>query len=81
MALREELIDFVETSLLRGEQKVDPEESLIERGIIDSIGLMQLMTFLEEKARVRIPDHQVTPENFESIASMERLVRSLSPQS
>jgi hypothetical protein len=39
------------------------------------------MTFLEEKAKVRIPDHQVTPENFESIVSMERLVRSLSPQS
>jgi acyl carrier protein len=81
MALREDLLDFVETNLLRGEQTVDPEESLIERGIIDSIGLMQLMTFLEEKAKVRIPDHQVTPENFESIVSMERLVRSLSPES
>ena len=80
MALREDLLDFVETNLLRGEQKVDPEESLIERGIIDSIGLMQLMTFLEEKAKIRIPDHQVTPENFESVESMERLVESLLPQ-
>lgn len=81
MPLRDDLLEFVETNLLRGAQKVDPEESLIERGIIDSIGLMQLMTFLEDKAKVRIPDHQVTPENFESIAAMERLVQSLTPQS
>lgn len=80
MSLREDLLEFVEINLLRGEHKVDPEESLIERGIIDSIGLMQLMTFIEEKAKVRIPDHQVTPENFESVAAMERLVESLSPR-
>jgi len=77
MALREDLLDFVETNLLRGEQTADPEESLIDRGIIDSIGLMQLMTFIEDKAKVRIPDHQVTPENFQSIVAMERLVESL----
>lgn len=77
MALRDELVRFVEESLLRGEEKIGPEDSLIDRGIIDSIGLMQLMGFLEERTGVRIPDRYVTPANFESIASMERMLRQL----
>ena len=67
----------MEVSLLRGEQKINPQDSLVERGIIDSLGLMQLMTFIEDTARVKIPDHLVTPENFESVEAMEHLVNRL----
>ena len=77
MALREELVRFVEGSLLRGEGKVQPDESLIDRGIIDSIGLVQLMTFLEERTGLRIPDHMVNPENFSSIETMEKMIEGL----
>jgi acyl carrier protein len=77
MALREELTRFVETSLLRGGGKIQPDESLIDHGIIDSIGLMQLMTFLEERTGLRIPDHYVVPDNFQSLAAMEQMVEGL----
>ena len=77
MALRDELLRFVKDSLLRGEQEVSPEDSLIDRGIIDSIGLMQLMSFLEEATGIRIPDQYVTPDNFQSVVAMEALVDEL----
>ena len=77
MALRDDLLHFVKESLLRGQSDVGPDDSLIDRGIIDSIGLMQLMTFLEERSGTRVPDHLVTPDNFQSVASMERLVEEL----
>ena len=77
MALRTELLQFVKESLLRGEREVGPEDSLIDLGVIDSIGLMQLMTFLEERTGTRIPDRYVTPDNFQSIVAMERMLEDL----
>ena len=77
MELRNELLHFVKESLLRGEQDVGPEDSLIDRGIIDSIGLMQLMSFIEERTGTRIPDRYVTPDNFQSVAAMEQLIQEL----
>ena len=77
MDIRNELIHFVQESLLRGEQKIGPDDSLIDRGIIDSIGLMQLMTFVEERTGVRIPDQQVTPDNFQSVAAIEEMLARL----
>lgn len=77
MELRTELLQFVKDSLLRGEQDVGPEDSLIDRGIIDSIGLMQLMSFLEERTGMRIPDQYVTPDNFQSVVAMEEMLHDL----
>lgn len=77
MQIRTELLQFVRESLLRGEADVGPEDSLIDRGIIDSIGLMQLMAFLEETTGIRIPDHYVTPDNFQSVVAMERMLQEL----
>lgn len=81
MQLRTELLQFVKDNLLRGEQDVGPEDSLIDHGIIDSIGLMQLMAFLEERTGMRIPDHYVTPDNFQSVAAMEALLDELKSRS
>jgi acyl carrier protein len=77
MALRAELLQFVKETLLRGEQDVGPEDSLIDRGIIDSIGLMQLMAFIEERTGTRIPDRYVTPDNFQSVVAMEEMLQEL----
>jgi acyl carrier protein len=77
MELRTELLQFVKESLLRGEQDVGPEDSLIDRGVIDSIGLMQLMSFLEERTGTRIPDQYITPDNFQSVVAMEQMLEEL----
>jgi acyl carrier protein len=77
MELRDDLLRFVKESLLRGEQDVGPEDSLIDRGIIDSIGLMQLMAFIEERTNMRIPDHYITPDNFQSVVAIEEMLQGL----
>lgn len=77
MDLRSDLLQFVKESLLRGEEDVGPEDSLIDRGIIDSIGLMQLMAFIEERTSTRIPDHYITPDNFQSVAAIEEMLAGL----
>ncbi len=57
---------------------LDPRESITGAGIIDSIGLIQLIDFIEEKYQIQIPMDLVTPENFDTLESIERVIRQLS---
>jgi acyl carrier protein len=78
MTLRQKLAGFVRTSLADGHtSQIDDETALLDGGIIDSMGLMQLVAFIEEQTGVRVPDEEVMPDNFQDIASMEAMVLRL----
>ena len=47
---------------------------LMEEGLIDSIGLVRLLQFVEERFGVSIPDEDVTPELFASPADLAAYV-------
>jgi acyl carrier protein len=44
--------------------------------LIDSFGLMRLVTFLEEDLGLVVDDSDITPENFQTISDVERLITS-----
>lgn len=76
--MRADLVRFINNNLLHNPgETFSVEDSLIERGLLDSIGLMQIMQFLEERTALRIPDHMVTPDNFQSIAAIEEMIAGL----
>lgn len=52
------------------------DASLLENGVLDSMNVMELVTFLEEKMGLEIADDEITPENFDSINQLARFVRS-----
>lgn len=51
-------------------------DSLIDSGIIDSLAIMKLLTFMEKKFSIQISNNDLMPENFESIESISKLVAS-----
>ena len=57
--------------------EVAENESLFERGYLDSMSLLELLGFIEERAGVRVPDTEVLPGNFETIENIDALVRRL----
>ena len=77
--LKAELASFIEKTLVGADRRlaINDTTSLIEEGIIDSMGLLQIVGFLEERAGVRVPDDEVSPENFETIQAIESLVSRL----
>ncbi len=78
MALRDSLTRFIAERLLQDRTAtIDPNESLLERGVVDSVGLLNLITFLEGETGVRIPEDAMVPEHFESVVAMEALVAQL----
>ena len=50
------------------------EDSLLERGIIDSVAMVDLIAFLEKTYGITISDDDMTPENFDSVDAIARYV-------
>jgi acyl carrier protein len=50
------------------------DESFLAGGIVDSLGMMQLVAFLESEFGVRADEHEVVPENFDSVERVARFV-------
>ena len=50
------------------------EDSLIERGLLDSLAILKTVTFCEENFGITIPDGDVLPDHFESVRAIAQLV-------
>lgn len=50
------------------------DDSLLERGLLDSLAILKTVTFLEESFGITIPDHEVLPDHFESVRAIAKLV-------
>lgn len=48
------------------------DESFLEGRIIDSLGMMQLVSFLEAELGIRVADEELVPENFDSVERVAR---------
>lgn len=53
---------------------VGDDDSLLDSGILDSTGLVEVVAFLESKFEIVIADTEIIPENFETIARMDAFV-------
>jgi acyl carrier protein len=44
------------------------EDSFLRNGVIDSLGMLELITFLEKEFGIKITDAELVPENLDSLA-------------
>lgn len=77
--LEDSLLAFIRKEFLydRPDAPLDPDASLIESGVVDSLGILSLVAFLEDQHRVVVPASEVVFENFESIRAIRRMVERL----
>jgi len=61
---------------LAKQQNVGLHDSLLESGIIDSLGTLEVVMFLETEFGVEITDEEMVADHFESIASISGFVES-----
>jgi acyl carrier protein len=62
---------FVNSELLyQDDQAIDDNANLIEMGVIDSMTLLRLISFLEENYGIEIPDQEIMPDNFRSLSAI-----------
>jgi len=60
--------------LLKSSAEVADEESLLETGVIDSLGVVELTAFMEERFSIRIDEDDLVPENFDSLLAMREFI-------
>jgi acyl carrier protein len=59
----------------RGTASIDDQTSLVKSGWVDSFGIVELVSFLEAEYGVTLPDGEVVPENFETLAAIRAMLR------
>jgi len=63
---------------LARKRKVANGDNLLESGIIDSLGVLEIVAFLQHEFSIAVADEDLTPENFQNIQCMAQFVtRSL----
>jgi len=60
---------FVTDNFLFGRKNVslDGDDSLLEQGLIDSTGVLELVSFIESKFEIKVEDDDLVPDNLDSI--------------
>jgi acyl carrier protein len=67
---------FVTTNFYVAEPAVlQDEDSLLDKGIIDSTGVLELVGFLEKTFGVKVADAEMVPENLDSIGRVSAFVQ------
>jgi acyl carrier protein len=81
MTLNDELRQFVTDNFLYGKpyEGFADDDSFIERGIIDSTAVMELVAFLETRYRIKLLDQDLIPDNLDSVNGLARFVESRLP--
>ena len=82
MTLSDELRQFVTDNFMYGKpyKGFADDDSFIERGIIDSTAVMELVAFLETRYRIKLLDQDLIPDNLDSVNGLARFVESRLPQ-
>ncbi len=75
--LRKLILDYVKAEYLDEDDdtEVGPDSPLISSGIVDSFSMVSLKTFLERKFKISIPDDKATPEAFDTVNRIVKLVQ------
>ena len=75
MAINDDLRDFfLNKELIKKPEDIENSESLLEKGIIDSVVIQDVIDFIEEKYGITVDDDDMMPENFDSLTAIENYV-------
>ena len=61
---------------LAKQREIGPDDSLFDNGIIDSMGTLEVIQFLEDEFGIEVSDDEMVDDHFESINRIARLVNA-----
>ena len=72
-SIQDQIHEYIQDELNDGIE-FDKDANLIHQGLIDSMGVMKLSTFLEKRFGIEIELEDITAENFETLEQVSRLI-------
>ena len=70
--MRDKIRKFISDNFLFGQNNVElaDDDSFLEKGIIDSTGVLELVSFIEETYGIKVKDEDLVPENLDSVTHL-----------
>ena len=78
MDMHQEVRDFIVRTFMKSRGTLSDDQSLFENNIVDSFGLLEIISFVEKKYGVRIGPADAALRNFDSVNAIVRFIRSRS---
>jgi acyl carrier protein len=77
MDIETKIRNFISKNLLYSDNgfSYSDDSSFLEEGIIDSIGVLELVGFVEENYHIPVKDQDVTPDNFDTVNRLADFIR------
>ncbi len=74
----EAIKNFILTDIIRdsGVSTIAANDNLIDSGVINSLGIMKIVSFLESNFKISISDDEILLDNFESLDAITQFVES-----
>ncbi len=73
--MEEHIRSFIVDNFLLGDAtELEPHQSLLESGIVDSTGILELVMFLEDTYQIEVADKEMVPENLDSLKAVTAFV-------
>jgi len=73
-SIRDSVHAFLLKNFYVGNEGLTDGESLLDRGIVDSTGILEVIAYLEETFGIRVEDSEILPENLDSVGAIVRFV-------
>lgn len=75
-ALKQEIRKFIVDNFYYGQDDAGLTDgaSFLENGIIDSTGVLELVSFIQEQYKIRVSDDELVPENLDSLDNISQFV-------
>lgn len=73
------IIEYIKDNLLTGKPEIEllPEDDLLGSGLLDSMGVMRLVGFVEETFHITVPPEDIVIEHFMDVKAITNYVESL----
>lgn len=67
---------FIRNKFLKGDKNVvlNDHDSFLEKGVIDSTGVLELVDYIEETFRIKIDDEELIPDNLDSLEKLTNFI-------
>ena len=76
--IEQDVRQFVVDTFLFGTDDGDlsSDDSFLDKGLVDSMGILTLVTHVEEKYKIRVDDTELIPDNWDSVGRIAKFITS-----
>lgn len=69
------LLSFISRNFLVNKSEIDTDKSLVDMGVIDSMGLIEIASFMENQFSFKVEENHMNRENFGSVIKMVAYIK------